>query len=329
MKILYFQIIIFLLFSFGCKKTDKSDSSDNTHRKDSDNTSASKNNAINVILSPVSKLNPTVASSTIESKTFNGNRKVNYAPVNLLDFNDNTAWIEGSNKGGAGEWVAIYLGEGGNIKDISEIVVFILTFYRNYNNDEKGESGRDYLRPTKFNLELYVDTTLITSSKDADNNDNEFMPDMPRYLRSDSKNLQSGIIWLKIVILKSEITCKNFDGSKRNNNACIGDVWFNIKNDNPHNIKEAVSKFAKGIKEKNKTIISEFTNKPYKEVLDEFTNEFVPEEGPKCNPKRLRIHSENIAFVFATEGGDGGSWAKFEFKNDKWYFIETIYLTNT
>lgn len=322
-NITYLAIIMAILimsFGFNCNHNDKTEA---TNKTPSGQNKSVKSNI------PVSKDNPVAASSTLEGKTFGG-RQVNYSARNVLDFKDNTAWIENSKKGGVGEWLAIYLGEGGSIKDISEVEVYILTFYQNHDENGIGEGGNDYLKPTIFNIELYVDTTLITSTKDAekDKNDNRYIGDIPRFLKSNTNNLQSGTVWVKMTIMKSEITWEGYDGSKRNNNALIGDVMLNIKNENPHNIKETISKFAKGINGKNKSIIAEFTDRPYKEILEEFTNEFVPEEGAKCNPTTLRIQSENIAFVFATEGGDGGSWAKFEYKNGKWNFIETIYFSS-
>jgi|GEM_PF-1452241 hypothetical protein len=316
-KVLYIILSSILLFGFYCKQIGKSETNNN------EQSDQNKTVMLNI---PISKDNPVKASSTLETKTFNGNRQVNYFAANILDFKENTAWVDGSKTGGIGEWVAIYMGEGGSIKDISELEVYISSFYRNNNGNENLETDMDYLRPTKFNLELYVDTNLVASLNDEEKKDDSYEINKPLHLKSNINNLQSGIIWLKIIIVKTKITWEDYEGSKRNNHACIGNVMFNFKNDNPHSIKETISEFAKGLKEKNKTILAEFTNKPYNVVVDDFTNEFVPEEGPRCDTSTLRIHSENIAFVFAAEGGDCCELAKFEFKNGKWYFTETLYF---
>jgi len=315
----YLFLSLALFFNINCKQNAKPDAEKDLFSE------KNTNSKLNI---PVNKDNPVTASSTSEAKTFSGNTKVTYPPANLLDFKDNTAWVDGSKTGGIGEWVAIYIGEGGKIKDISEIEVFILSFYGCFVNDEPGETYRDYLRPVEFKLELFVDTTLITTSNNDDKQDKEFITDLPRNLISTVKNLQSGIIWLKITILKTKISWDDYEDSRRNNNACIGDIILNIKNSNPNNVKNEISRFAKGINEKNKSIIAEFTNKPHKEVLESFTNEFDPDAKPVCDPESIRIQSENTVLVFATEGGDGGSWAKFEFKNGKWNFVETIYITS-
>jgi len=320
-KLLYYLIIIISLFSFSCKKANNSDSTFKSPLKDTVIKSPSGHNTAGRINIPVSKQNPAVASSTLDSMIMDDNTYINYSPKKVLDFNVFTAWIENSKTGGVGEWLAIYLGEGGSIKDISEVEVYILTSY---------SCGSDYLIPTLFNIELYADTTLISSSKDANENNNDFMVGVPSFMKSTVKNLQSGIIWVKITILKTEIGWKDYadKDNKGNNNAYIADVFFNIKNYNPHNLKEAITKFAKGVNEKNKSIISEFTNIPYKKVLEVFTNMFDTEKGPKCDPTKLRIHSENTALVYASEGGDCNFFAKFEYINGKWNFIKTISLSN-
>ncbi|HEY5535414.1 MAG TPA: hypothetical protein VIL99_10850 [Ignavibacteria bacterium] len=329
MKLLYFQIFIILLLSWGCKKTNKSDSSDNAPRKDSINTIISENNANDKINIPVSKLNPAVASTTLDSMTFDGKTYINYSPKNVLDFTENTAWIEGSGKGGVGEWIALYLGEGGAIKDISELEVNIKTNYQHRNKPEIGdwvESKLDYLKPVKLKLELYVDRNVVASS-DTVNHEEIIYPIGYSYLlKSNIKNLLTGIIWLKITIIKTEIGWENYNSSKKKNNVCIGDVILNFRNDNPHNVRESLSRFAKGINDRNKTIISEFTNIPYKKVLSYFTNEDDPDAVPGCSTKDIKIHSENIAILFAAEGGDGSLRVEFVYKNNKWFFKETHYF---
>lgn len=317
MKKINFIVLLLLAitFSINCKQNDGSKFNENSN---SEKEVANKKDI------PVSKENPVASSSVYKSQN------VNYSPENILDFSEMTAWVSGSENGGIGEWIALYLGEDGNIKNLSEVEVNILTYYRLYSNDDKAnESSYDYLNPVEFNVELYVDEKLITTSnkKSERNYENISFVGIPFLLKSEINNLESGIIWLKISILKTENKWDNYSDSKRIKNACISDIVVNIRNDNPNNIKEAIGEFARGINEKNKKIISKFSNKPYKEVLEEFTTEFDEEAEPVCDPGTLVIHSDKTAFIFATEGGDGGAWAKFSYYNNKWNFDSTIYFS--
>jgi len=311
------HLIVLFLFvislSINCKQNDKSEVYDNSH---------SKRDTVQKTDIPVSKENPAASSSV-----YNKNKNINYSPSNVVDFNYETAWVSGSGKDGIGEWIAIYLGEGGNIKNLNEVEVSILTYYLKHSNDENiNEGSSNYLNPIEFNVELFIDDKLVATSdkKYEGNYENISFVGIPYLLTSEYNNLESGIIWLKINILKTKNGWENCPECKKIKNVCISDIVVNFKNDNPNNIREAIEKFAGGINRKNKNIISEFSNKPYQEVLETFTNEFDEEAEPVCDPGTLVIHSDKTAFVFATEGGDCGAWAKFSYYNNKWNFDSYI-----
>jgi len=248
-----------------------------------------------------------------ENKFYASSTRKNFPPENVFDYDDKTFWSPEKNV--IDEWLAVYVGKLENLGKFSECDIVIWDGYINYDDESK-----EFIKPTKYKIELYADENLILKqviSKTKYNSDSGY----PGYIESnfDFQNLkyENGIIWVKVTILEAEKT----------ESAAIRDIKLSFKNANPYNAYNEISLFCNAINQSEKNVLSNFTDNPTEEVLDQFTSEFVPEDGPGCRMESFEVHSEEIVSLHAVEGGDGGSRAFFKYDKGKWKLYKYAYFS--
>ena len=261
------------------------------------------------IIVPVSEKNRFACSSFLKPSKVSS-----YGPENISDFDQSTAWVEGVKGDGIGEWVAIFLGKLDELKDISEVEVTLFAGYQ-----KNIESFKNNSIPTKLQVELFVDKKVVSSSILTEPEENWQAGTRKINLKPTLPDKKSGSIWLKVTILKV------LSGEKWTDTA-ISEVLCNFKHADPHSVKMSISKFCKAINEKNFRVIQDYTSQDVQDIINGFTNEFAPEYGPNCNLNAL-IHSEKSIYLYAVEGGDGNSYAKFTYEAGKWKFNAFSYFT--
>jgi len=252
---------------------------------------------------PVNEKNKYYASSTKEI----------FFPSIVFDYDDKTFWSPDTKV--VNEWLAVYIGKLETLGKFTESNLVIWDGSTNLNN-----GNVEYSKPVKYKIEFYVDENLILEqaiSKIKYSGNNGF----PGYIESnfDFQNLkhENGILWAKITILEAEKT-----GS-----AAIRDIKFSFKNANPFNAYNELSVFCNAVSKQDVNTLSNFTDNPPSEILDQFTSEFVPEDGPGCTMNNFEVHSEDIVSLHAVEGGDGGSRAFFKYDNGKWKLYKYAYFS--
>ena len=253
---------------------------------------------------PVSQSKPFAASSVLKASNV-----ANYNPSNVFDFSQSTAWVEGAKGSGVGEWVALYLGKLEELGDISDPVI---TIYPGYQKD--GSSLYNNNIPTSLRIELFLDNKLIGSTLVNPESEGLSVTRMEAEINFKKVNASKGIVWLKVTILKVQ------KGNKWDDTA-ISEIYCNFRKGNPHRIKESINRFCQGVMKKNAAVIKEFTNESVTKIVKQFTNEFLyeadPTTGPECSSDPI-ICSEGTVYLYAVEGGDGASYAKFVLTNGKW-----------
>jgi hypothetical protein len=249
----------------------------------------------------------------IENKYYASSSESNFLPINVFDFNENTFWSPSNN--GLNEWLAVYIGSVENLGKITDCNMVIWDGYR-----ISEEVNKDYFKLTSYRIEFYIDDDLIlerTISKSKYSEENGF----PGYIESDfqihNSNYEKGTFWVKVIILEAE----------KKGSVAIRDIKFSFKNTNPFNAIYDLSFFCDAINRQDIEAISNFTEESPGEVLNQFTSEFVPEDGPGCNIESLEVHSDEIVSLFMVEGGDGGSRAFFRYLNGKWKLYKYAYFS--
>jgi len=254
---------------------------------------------------PVSDKNQFNASSYLPKS-----KAADYKPANLCDTKLETAWVEGATGLGINEWVAVYLGKIEILKDISELTV---SLYPGYQKDYPSFENNSL--PTELKLELFLDKSLVSSKvykhKPMENSVK---------LTSQNPAAKTGTVWLKITILKAK-------KGKKWEDTAISEVICDFTKSNPNDIKGAIKRFNDGINKQKKDVIREFTSIKPEKILAEFTSEFDEDSIPGSSAVPV-IHSDNTAYLYAVEGGDGASYAKFNFIKGKWQLTGFFYLSN-
>jgi len=253
---------------------------------------------------PVSENKQFAASSVLKASNV-----ANYNPSNVFDFTQQTAWVEGVKGSGVGEWIAIYLGKLEELGDISEPAV---TIYPGYQKDWNSLTNNGI--PSKLKIELFLNDKMIGSSVIDPESKGLSLTRIETEISCEKFSAVKGIVWLKVTILKVQ-------KGKKWDDTAISEIYCNFRKANPHKIKETINRFCQGVMKKNAASIKEFTNQPIKKIVEAFTNEFMyeadPTTGPDCSNDPI-ICSEGTVYLFATEGGDGASFAKFVWINGKW-----------
>lgn len=254
---------------------------------------------------PVSDKNPFNASSHLPKS-----KVADYKPANLCDTKLETAWVEGVAGLGINEWAAIYLGKMETLKDISELTV---SLYPGYQKDFPSFENNSY--PTELKIELFLDNKLVSSKV------HKYKP-MENSVKLISQNpaAKTGAVWLKITIIKAK-------KGKKWEDTAISEVICDFTKSNPNDIKGAIKKFNDGINKQKKDVIREFTSIKPEKIIAEFKSEFDDDSIPGSSAVPV-IHSDNTAYLYAVEGGDGASYAKFNFINGKWQLTGFFYLSN-
>jgi len=213
------------------------------------------------------------------------------------------------------EWLAVYIGKLETLGRFSECDIVIWDGYINYD-----EENIEFTKPIKYKIEFYVDDNLIieqTISKTKYSGYNGF----PGYIESnfDFQNLKyaNGALWVKVTILEVE----------KAGSTAIRDIKLSFRNANPNNAFSEISLFCNAINQSEKKVISNFTAKSMVEVLEQFTSEYVPEDGPGCMMESFEVHSDNIVSLHAVEGGDGENRAFFIYENGKWLLFKFEYFS--
>lgn len=260
---------------------------------------------------PVSETNPANVSSFL-LKSSNSN----YVASNLIDFNRETAWVEGVKGDGENEWFAIYLGRLEEIGSINKVEVFVASGYQKtkqvfkYNNYVK-----------ELELELYLENNKIGSGKLICKPfpGNEYDDCWGGYdyttLKVNKLPSASGVVWLKGIIKKIGKGTKYEDTG-------ISEVFCNIIDANPFNAKENVIRFLESLKKKDKKIIKEFTNlNP-----DEFEYEIPAKDLLKGFNSSVFINSAKqiVCHWAGTECGDFG--IRFVYDKGQWKLKEMTFL---
>lgn len=234
-------------------------------------------------------------------------------PDNAFDYNVNTFWAPGNT--GINETLFVYIGEIEALGKLTGSELIILDGAKNRNTGEA-----EYFKPIKYKIQFFNEDILLIEqsvSKEKYEGDAGY----PGFIKSDidfkNIDLLKGKLWLKIIIMETE----------NEGNASIRDIKISFKGANPHSAFEEIKVFCDGINAQNKKVISNFTEKPVSEILEQFTSEFVPEDGPGCDIESLEVHSEYTVSLFTTEGGDGGGRAYFKFENGKWKLYTFSYFS--
>lgn len=264
---------------------------------------------INAQVIPVSESNPFSCSSFLKPSNV-----ADYKPGNICDFDQSTAWVEGVEGDGIGEWVAIYLGRLEELKDISELDIKVYAGYQ-----KKIDSFENNGVPVGLKFELFLDDQIVSAGRMYEPLDEWELRGERNISLITNVNLDlKGSIWLKVTILKVK-------KGKRWDDTAISEIVCNFKNANPNDLKEGLKKFKEGIVQQKSILIREFTNINADQILSSFTNEFDPEAVPMCCAKPI-IHSESRFYLHATEGGDGSDYAMFELENRKWKLKKFSYF---
>lgn len=244
---------------------------------------------------------PVIASSVLPPSNV-----ANYLPGNVLDGNQSTAWVEGVEGDGIGEWIAIYLGESDELSNLSDIVVQIEVGYQ-----KSEESFINNGCPSKLLVELFSGEKLLSkNSVDATIYASAGVGWVYTELQV-SSNVQ-GSIWLRITI-------EDAIPGKKWHDTCISEIVPDLKDVNPYEAREAAKLFCRAIRNKDKSTLLKFTSKSTNKVIGDFVDEFNP--SITCDADILTIFSSNIFELYAFHDPmRGRGYARFEREGNSWRY---------
>ena len=299
-KLFGVTIITISLFLIGCKKqpvnlalSDAPKAQSEKHSKlAKDFTGTTKGSKSNVQL--VNDKNRYVASSTLAPSTAS-----NYEPRNVFDGDPDTAWCEGIQGNGEGEWIALYLGE---IEDIGQFTEFGISVKTGYQKSYETLTRNG--RPDTTRIELFADDVLLSTLYSS--------VDEYHYVEKVTVSPPtSGSVWLKLTII-------DVRPGEKWQDTCISEIKPHLHGANPHNAYSNAQRFCNALLEKDRSSLRKYTDIELYKLREMFTNEFVPEEGPQCSPDTISVLSSAVFEMFQNEWGDGGSVSRFEYVGGRW-----------
>lgn len=237
---------------------------------------------------PVSEQIPTASSSFLASSKVS-----NYKPNNICDLSEETAWVEGVEGNGIGEWIAIYIGKYEELKQLNDVEVNILPGYT-----KSWDSYENNGKPKLIQLDLFLDNKNIGSKllECPLFEDDEFSDCFGYYCTTSIpvKNIDipKGTLWLKATIIKA-IKGKKYDDT------AISEVILKLNIHNFDEMKNTLNILGKAIKEHNNSLIKKLTNMSpeilYKDFnpLENYSNETELSDAGKI------IVSSNKNFIFS------------------------------
>ncbi len=89
------------------------------------------------------------------------------------------------------------------------------------------------------------------------------------------------------------------------------------------NLNEALEKLCNAIRTSNKEVLKEFAGLTPEEILEGFTLETMPEDGPHCTNWNLTnefnyLKSDTEYYMYAIEYGDGSGYLSLVYESDRW-----------
>ena len=263
------------------------------------------------IIVPVSEKNRFACSSFLKPSKVSS-----YGPENISDFDQTTAWVEGVKGDGVGEWVAIYLGEVEDLKDISELEITIYPGYQKNNDTFENNSV-----PTSLKFELNVIDQVVSSEIMNEPKDKyELRGARKITLNTTSTQPKQGSLWLKITILKVQ-------KGKKWDDTAISEIICNFKNANPFNIHSIIYQFQNALNNRNESKIKLMSELHINKIYSAFTNQYEEELNPYCCLAKPEIHSFDTVLQYATGGEVANTYAIFRYENDQLILKQIVSLT--
>jgi len=249
---------------------------------------------------PVSRLRPAVASSELPRSN-----AATYAAANVIDGSQSTAWVEGVPGLGAGQWIAIYLGDVAQLRGLKQVSGIIYGGY-----EKSALTFQNNSRPSLLNLEVLVDSQPIgvasVSFDDAIVLESEIAAEFGIPVTSYPAQ---GTLWLRTTIARAQ-------AGKKWEDTGISEIRYNLASSNPHGVREALMPFARAVNAKSPTEVSAFTTIPPQRVLNAFTNEDSGET--RCGLEEMRVITDAVVEVPARYGENGNYFARFVYDGFRW-----------
>lgn len=263
------------------------------------------------IIVPVSEKNRFGCSSFLKPSKVSS-----YGPENICDLDQTTAWVEGLKGDGVGEWVAIYLGEIEDLKDISELEITIYPGYQKNNDTFENNSV-----PTRLKFELNLVDQVASSEIMFEPKDKyELRGARKITLKTTSTQPKQGSVWLKITILKVQ-------KGKKWDDTAISEIVCNFKNANPFNIHSIINQFQNALNNRKESQIKLMSKLNVNKIYSAFTNQYEEELNPFCCLAKPEIHSFDTVLQYATGGEVANTYAIFRYENDQWILKQIVSLT--
>lgn len=249
---------------------------------------------------------PTADDPAIASSVLPKSKTADYEAENVVDGDQKTAWAEGVDGNGIGEWIAVYLGDIATLGKVGEVEIVVESGYQ-----KSYSAFEDNGAPTHVRLELYCDDKVVAQDK----------VDVKRHRFNGhafaSLSLpKSGTLWLRTTLLEVR-------PGKKWEDACITETLATLKGADPHGAKAAAKRFAEAVEKKDAKVLKEFTATPVSEVVADFVHYLDDSNTPSCNGVAL-VRSETVFDLYGTESGDGGIvYVRFEYDGSKWWRIRS------
>jgi hypothetical protein len=231
-----------------------------------------------------------------------------YVAGNVFDLNLATAWVEGVEGDGVGEWVALELGETEDLGRFERLQLKIATGYQ-----KTFEVLENNGAPTKLKVELSRGGEQLgqAGTTPDQNYSNELMAEF--------SNLKPGSGPLRV-----KLTIEAAKPGKKFHDTAISEIMPEFIGANPHQAREAADRFCRAVLKRDAAGLKEFSSKPASEVVNSFTNEFSNEVGCEATPL---VRAGRTFDLFGAEGGDGAVMCRFTFDGAKWRLGPCNYIS--
>lgn len=241
-----------------------------------------------------SPVTPVIASS-IYKPTHGTNT---YEAPRVFDGKSDTAWCEGVEGVGVGQWVAVYLGDAALMGGPQD---FVLHVNRGITRDY--ESYMYNGRPTRLRVELFADSKLLASAEGA-------LEHAFGEVKVRNVPAATGDLWMKVTILA-------VTGGDREQDTCIGELRPSFEKANPSNVREFAQRICLMINEPK----TYETNKDLKALVAKIRKYFVSQEeggAPRCEMEFFQVISATEFELHGAASGDGTSILRFRKSGIVW-----------
>jgi hypothetical protein len=251
-------------------------------------------------LPPVSRAVPAVASSELPRSRVSA-----YGAANVVDGDQSTAWVEGVPGLGAGQWIAIYLGDAAQLRGLKKVSGILYGGYQKNTASYENNS-----RPGLLRLELLADSQSIgvASVVVQDAIESHYESATEFGIPVDSCPAR-GTLWLRATIAKARPGRKWADTG-------ISEIRCDLEGSDPHGVREALEPFARAVNEKDPGGVAAFTDEPLQNVLSAFTNEETEETA--CGLEELRVMSDTSVELPGNYGEDANFFVHFLYDGSRW-----------